>query len=84
MTYTVKYNRSSNHIAGITAKTQSAGNETGGSVAYYAQSTCATLTKGKLATGASSDDLGEILAKARTAGGRKLCTRCEKAAEAAL
>jgi hypothetical protein len=79
MLYTIRYNRNTNHIAGITERTK-------GSDFTYAQSACAALTRSgtRMATGKSSDDLAEILADARSsarATGRKLCTTCEKAAE---
>lgn len=80
MSYTVKYNRATNHIAGIEAKDQSAGDEKGGVVQAYAQNSCGVLTRGNLATGKSYETIQEALAAARALSGRKLCKNCEKAA----
>src|SRR3546814_10369414 len=44
-TYTVQYNRSTNHIDGIDAKCTSTGEERGGVVASYAQNACGVLTR---------------------------------------
>lgn len=83
-TYTVKYNRTTNHIDGIAVRTQSTGaDDNSGVVGYYAESTCGALTRGWFANGFSSDDLAEVLEEAGY-GDRKLCKRCEKAANQAL
>lgn len=82
--FTVKYNRTTNHIDGIESATMGGGNEVGGVVGYYAQSACSALTRGRFATGKQTEDLAEALKSARIAGGRKVCKKCEKAAEAAL
>jgi hypothetical protein len=82
--HTIKYNAKTNHIAGIEVRSESTGDANGGVVANYAQSTCGPLTRARLATGASFESLSDALKAARTAGGRKLCKTCEKAAEAAL
>lgn len=80
MSYTVKYNRATNHIAGIEAKDQSTGEENGGVVAAYAQNSCGVLTRGSLAASKTYETIQEALAAARTLSGRKLCKNCEKAA----
>ncbi|QKY79579.1 hypothetical protein SEA_PHTOWN_96 [Streptomyces phage PHTowN] len=88
MSYSIRYNRATNHIAGIACKTTS--NQTDedinrtGVVAYYAENACGVLTRGRLAQGASYDSLEEALKAARITGGRKVCKTCEKAALAAL
>jgi hypothetical protein len=82
--FTIRYNRTTNHIAGIGARTTGGGNEVDGAITYYAQNACGTLTRGRLAEGASYESLAEALEAARKTGGRKLCKTCEKAAEAAL
>lgn len=82
--YSIRYNRATNHIAGIACKTESTGEEKGGVVAYYAENACGSLTRYALAQGASYDSLQEALEAARITGGRKVCKTCEKAALAAL
>jgi hypothetical protein len=82
MSYTIKYNRSTNHIAGIECKDQSTGEEKGGVVRDYAQNACNSLTRYALATGKSYEDISIALAAARIAGRRRLCKNCEKAATA--
>lgn len=86
--FSIRYNRATNHIAGIACKTTSNQtdeniNETG-VVAYYAENACGVLTRGRLAQGASYANLQDALDAARITGGRKLCKTCEKAALAAL
>jgi hypothetical protein len=86
--FSIKYNRTTNHIAGIAERTvsnQSAENANRyGAVAYYAENACGSLTRYRFAEGASFESLADALEAARKAGGRKLCKTCEKAAEAAL
>lgn len=82
--YSLRYNRATNHIAGIGCKTQSTGEERGGVVAYYAENACGVLTRGRLAQGASFEGLQEALDAARITGGRKVCKNCEKAALAQI
>jgi hypothetical protein len=86
--FSIKYNRTTNHIAGIAERTvsnQSAENANRyGAVAYYAENACGSLTRYRFADGASFESLADALEAARKAGGRKLCKTCEKAAEAAL
>ncbi|MEV7402856.1 hypothetical protein AB0N93_20995 [Streptomyces sp. NPDC091267] len=85
MRYTVKYNRTTNHIDGIDGRTVAAhdGKATGGEVPYYAENACGSLTRYSFANGFSSDSLADVLEAARK-DGRKLCKTCEKAALAAL
>src|SRR5690242_10132034 len=86
--YSIRYNRATNHIAGIACMTTS--NKTDedinrtGVVAYYAENACGVLTRGRLAQGASYESLEEALDAARKTGGRKVCKTCEKAALAAI
>jgi hypothetical protein len=86
--FSIKYNRTTNHIAGIAERTvsnQSAENANRyGAVAYYAENACGSLTRYRFADGDSFESLADALEAARKAGGRKLCKTCEKAAEAAL
>jgi len=82
--FSIRYNRATNHIAGVACKTQSAGNEQGGVVDYYAENACGVLTRGRLAQGASYDSLQDALDAARITGGRKVCKTCEKAALVAI
>lgn len=82
MTYTIRYNASTNHIEGTAPKTQSTGTETGGVVAYFAENACGALTRGRFAQGTSRETAAEILAAAK-ASPRKLCKRCEAATVAA-
>lgn len=81
--YTIKYNRKTNHIAGLTERTQSTGEERGGVVAYYAENACGALTRYRFADGTSHESLADALSAAR-AGERNLCKTCEKAALAEL
>lgn len=74
-TYTLRYNRTTNHIGGIEAATMN--NE-------FTMNACGSLTRSSLAQGKTVSDLAEALEIARTAGGRKLCKNCEKAALAAI
>jgi hypothetical protein len=86
--FSIKYNRTTNHIAGIAERTvsnQSAENANRyGAVAYYAENACGSLTRSRLADGRAYESLAEALDAAKAAGGRKLCKNCLKAAEAAL
>jgi hypothetical protein len=86
--FTIKYNRTTNHIAGIEVRTVARGETQAqasarGEVAYYAQNACGTITRTRLATGRSFENLADALDAARK-GGRRLCKTCEQAAEAAL
>ncbi|MFE3591959.1 hypothetical protein ACFXOY_31150 [Streptomyces niveus] len=83
MSYTVKYNRSTNHIDGLTVRTTGGGKDMGDHVSYYAENACGSLTRYRFAQGKSYDSLAEALEDARK-GGRKLCKTCEKAATAQL
>jgi hypothetical protein len=82
--YSIRYNRATNHIAGVGCKTQGTGEEKGGVVAYYAENACGVLTRGRLAQGKSYEDLQGALDAARITGGRKVCKTCEKAALAQI
>lgn len=82
--FSIRYNRATNHIAGIAAKCTSSGEERGGVVVEYAENACGVLTRGRLAQGASFEGLQAALDAARITGGRKVCKTCEKAALAAI
>lgn len=88
--YTIKANRSTVHIAGITERTKSAGTERGGVVGYYAESACAGLTRSghRMENLGDYADLGDALQHAKYAtysiSGRKVCKTCEAAALAQL
>lgn len=86
--YSIRYNRVTNHIAGIACKTTSDQSDANinqtGVVAYFAENSCGVLTRGRLAQGKSYEALEEALEAARTTGGRKVCKTCEKAALGAL
>jgi len=82
--FSIRYNRQTNHIAGIAAKCTSSGEEKGGVVVDYAENACGVLTRGRLAQGKSYESLEESLEAARKTGGRKCCKTCEKAALAAI
>ncbi|MEU9388682.1 hypothetical protein AB0D86_01615 [Streptomyces sp. NPDC048324] len=81
--YTVKYNRTTNHIDGLTVRTTGGGKDMGDHVSYYAENACGSLTRYRFAQGATYATLAEALEAARK-GGRKLCKTCEKAAEAQI
>lgn len=76
-TYTVQYNRATNHINGLDELTK-------GSELNYSLSACSSVTRGHLAAGQSFETVADALANASVAGGRRLCKNCEKAAKAAL
>lgn len=82
--YQVMYNGRTNHLSGVTERTQSEGRERGGVVQYYAQSACAQVTKGGLAAGQQFDHLEDAIKALKLAGGRPACKRCLAAAEAEL
>lgn len=85
--FSIRYNRQTNHIAGIGCKTQGPAVDRSaetGVVAYYAENACGVLTRGRLAQGASFESLQDALDAARITGGRKVCKRCEKAALAQI
>jgi len=79
--YTIHYNRTSNHISGLLIRTAGDGSQT--DPAFNA---CPVLTRGtSLARGKSFTEVAEALKAARSssaATGRKLCKKCEQAAEA--
>ncbi|MFE0699403.1 hypothetical protein [Streptomyces sp. NPDC058872] len=81
--YTIKYNRTTNHIDGLTVRTTGGGKDMGDHVSYYAENACGSLTRYRFAQGATYATLAEALEAARK-GGRKLCKTCEKAAEAQI
>lgn len=77
--FTIKYNRTTNHIAGAHALTVGSGEVKDGVVGYYPENPCGTLTRSRLATGPEFKYAGDALEAARKLGGRKLCKRCERA-----
>ncbi|MFJ9616698.1 hypothetical protein [Streptomyces noursei] len=81
--YTIKYNRTTNHIDGLSIRTTSTGEEAGGVVAYCAENACGALTRHRFATGEEFETVIAALHAARE-GGRKLCKTCEKVAEAMI
>lgn len=86
MTYTIKYNRATNHISGLDCATKGGGNDMDGHISYYAESACGSLSRSshRMATGKSFENVEDALTAARITGGRKLCKNCEKAALAAI
>jgi hypothetical protein len=86
--FSIKYNRTTNHIAGLTVCTPmkdetEAEISAKGEVAYYAQNACGSLTRYRFADGPSFETVTEALECARKST-RKLCKTCEKAAEAMI
>jgi hypothetical protein len=82
MAFTVKYNRTSYHIAGITEATK-------GSEFNYALSACAALSRtgSRMAVSGTYEDLEEALAvatKSADVRGVKMCKNCKTAAERML
>jgi hypothetical protein len=75
MSYTVKYNRSTSHLAGVTERTM-------GSEFNYAVSACSALSRSvRFCTGESVEDPSEALQALRLnakAYGRKICKNCER------
>jgi hypothetical protein len=81
--FTIKYNRSTNHIDGIECKSQGTGEEQGGVVGYYAQNACGVITRGRLATGKSYATIQEAY-EAASKHTRRICKTCAKAALALI
>ena len=89
MSYTIRYNRTTTHIEGCDAATQSTGEVRDGVVSYYAQSACGSLTRygHSMGVGKSYEDAAEALEAGRAnaaASGRKFCKKCELAAKWAV
>ncbi|MFJ3339997.1 hypothetical protein ACIPT3_02250 [Streptomyces diastaticus] len=80
--FTIKYNGTTNHIDGLTVRTTGGGTDMGDHVSDYALNACPSLTRYRYAQGPEFADAEDALGAARTAGGRKLCKHCAKAAEA--
>jgi hypothetical protein len=92
MNFTIRYNRTSVHIQGCEAATQTTGDgEDNGSgvVAYYAESACGSLTRNgyRMAVGESYETAAEARdaaqAKAKSLG-LKFCKNCETAVKWAV
>lgn len=83
MSYTIRYNRQTNHIDGIACKDQSSGTEKGGVVASYALSACGSLTRGNLAFGKTYETITEAY-EAASKHTRRICKNCAKAALALI
>lgn len=89
MELTIRYNRSSVHIQGLTERTTGAVNnkaEVTGVVSYYAESACGGLTRSgyKMAVSNTYDNAEAALKGAQLkarALGLKMCKSCEKAAQ---
>jgi transcription elongation factor Elf1 len=81
--FTVKYNRTTNHIAGIACKSTGGGSDNGSYVTDYAQNACGSLTRGSLATGKSYATIQEAYDAAKKHS-RRMCKNCEKAALAMI
>lgn len=76
--FTLKYNRTTNHIEGLDIRTA-------GTEMEYSKNACPSLSRGtRFATSNLGSDIREALRLARITGGRKLCKHCEKAAEAMI
>lgn len=76
--FTLKYNRTTNHIEGLDIRTA-------GTEMEYSKNACPSLSRGtRFATSNLGGDIREALRLARITGGRKLCKHCEKAAEAMI
>lgn len=83
MSYTIKYNRTTNHIAGIACKSTDGGNDNGSYVTSYAQNACGSLTSARLATGKTYDSIQEAY-DAASKHTRRICKNCAKAALALI
>jgi hypothetical protein len=79
--YTIKYNRSSNHITGLAIRTE-------GGDFTYSKSHCSTVSGfGQLATGETHETVEAAYEAAQLSSdvtGRKLCKKCSAAAEAMI
>lgn len=87
MTYRLAVNKSSVHIDGISARTQSTGSDLGDHVAYFAETACGALTRGRFEYRtpevADADDMAQVLRAAETNAAinrRRMCQNCVKAA----
>jgi hypothetical protein len=76
--YTLRYNRTTNHIDGIL--------HTAGSQMDYPRSACPAISRTglRMGAGAITDDIQVALGNARITGGRKICKTCEKNATALI
>lgn len=83
MSYTIRYNRQTNHIDGIACKSTGGGTENGGVVASYALSACGSLTRGNLAVGKTYATIQEAY-DAASKHTRRICKNCAKAALALI
>lgn len=90
---TLKYNRSTQHIDGLTIRTTSTQTDeqanASGVVAYYAENACGAITRSgsRMAAGMSLESPGEALRSAEAsalAAGRKMCKTCRAAAFAMM
>jgi hypothetical protein len=84
MTFTIRYNRATNHISGISEHVTGKGDERGGVVEYYAESACAALTRSghNMAVGKSYENLADALADIEAVQDRKPCATCVKKGKA--
>lgn len=79
MTFTIRYNRNTDHIEGISERTPVSADGMN-----YAVSACPALSRSgvRLAVGFASDDLREVLENFGKL--QKACKKCEKAANLVL
>ncbi len=81
-TYTIMYNRNTNHLAGVAIRTAGDGNSP-----EHSFNACGALTRGNLAVGRSFgnlSDAAEALETKSRATGRKTCGTCLKAIKAQM
>jgi hypothetical protein len=81
--FTIKYNRTTSHIDGLTVRTTGGGNDMGDHISDYSQNACGSLTRYQFAQGKGYATVAEALEAARK-DSRKLCKTCEKAALAMI
>jgi uncharacterized Zn finger protein (UPF0148 family) len=81
--FTIKYNRTTSHIDGLTIRSTGGGNDMSDHISDYSQNACGSLTRYQFAQGKSFATVAEALEAARK-DGRKLCKTCEKAALAQI
>lgn len=77
MSFTIRYNRTSNHIEGLDITSQDSADGLD-----YAMSACSALSRGltRFAKGPTFETPAEALAHAKLLRQRKMCAKCEAAA----
>jgi hypothetical protein len=86
MKYTIRSNRNTNHLYGVSERGNYSGEERGGSVQYYADNACGAMTRALANNGLSMGDsfgsLADAITELERPQDRSACKVCLKAARA--